>query len=84
MDDATRREILAALAHRQWSGWMEYLFSKCIAVDDGSGNLIIPSDYVQALERQMYTKYTQLSEAEKDLDRKEADKVLEALSLTGG
>ena len=67
MDDATRREILAALAHRQWSGWMQYL---------------IPSGYVQALERQMSTKYTQLTEAEKDLDRKEADKVLAALSLT--
>lgn len=43
---------------------------------------LIPSGYVQALERQMSTKYTQLTEAEKDLDRKEADKVLAALSLT--
>ena len=86
MDDPARREILAALAHRQWSGWMEYLFSKCIVADDGSGNLIIPSGYVQALERQIQTKYAQLTEAEKELDRKEADRVLAvlvALGLTG-
>ncbi len=27
MDETT--EKLAQLAHQQWSGWMEYLFSKC-------------------------------------------------------
>jgi hypothetical protein len=81
MDRATQREILAALAHRQWSGWMQHFFSKCEVGDDGV--LIVPAGYVQALERQMYAKYAQLTEAEKELDRQEADKVLAALNLTG-
>ena len=30
------REILADLCHRQWSGWMKYLFGKGTFNDDGT------------------------------------------------
>lgn len=71
------RELLAALAHKQWSGWMRHLFGKCQKKDDGS--IIIPSAYVKNLKRLMGIPYSELSEDEKDSDREEADKVISAL-----
>ena len=71
------REQLAALAHEIWSGWMDYLFSKCQLRHDGSA--IIPSSAVKRRQRLMITRYTDLPESEKEKDRKEADKFLEIL-----
>jgi hypothetical protein len=68
------REQLASLAHHQWAEWMRYLFSKCD--EDENGNLRIPHGYVENLRRQMETPYAELSEAERELDLKEADRVL--------
>jgi hypothetical protein len=69
------REALAELIHDdQWSGWMNYFTGKCQVNDDGS--LTVPAGYIAALRRQMMTPYHELSEAEKDSDRQEADKVL--------
>ena len=75
------REKLAALCHRQWSGWMEYLFSKSIPYKPGKvqnyeGALIIPKWAVERWKRQMETDYSDLSEEEKESDRKEADRFL--------
>jgi hypothetical protein len=68
------REELAAREHEQWADWMRYFFEKCTAFDDGS--LVAPSAYVAALRRQIDTPYAELSEAEKNADRVEADRVL--------
>jgi hypothetical protein len=68
------RERLAALAHRQWSGWMSYLFGKCRMNDDAT--LTIPAWAVERWQRQMNTSYFDLPEEEKDSDRKEADRIL--------
>jgi hypothetical protein len=70
------RERLADLAHRQWAGWMEYLFSKSHKSVDGS--VTIPALLVERWERQMRTPYAQLSESEQNSDRKEADKFIDA------
>src|SRR6056297_1021793 len=78
------REKLADLCHKQWAGWMEYLFSKCFAevgqFDKDTGNLVIPKWAVDRWRRQMNTPYTELPENEKESDRKEADKFLAMLS----
>lgn len=71
------RERLAALAHAQWSGWMEYLFDKCQMNEDGTAT--IPAWAVERWQRQMRTPYAELPEDEKESDRAEADKVLEVL-----
>lgn len=71
-------EQLADLAHKQWSGWMEYLFSKCTMNDDGT--MTIPKWAVDRWKRQMVTDYIDLSEEEKESDRVEARKVMEVLS----
>lgn len=73
-----REEALAALAHEQWSGWMEYLFDKCEgSYEDGS--LTIPEEYVTRWKRQINTSYAELPEEEKESDRIEARKVLALL-----
>jgi hypothetical protein len=69
-----QREQFAALAHEQWSGWMEYLLSMCIPNTDGS--LTIPPALVERWVRQMNTPYAELPEAEKESDRIEADKMI--------
>jgi hypothetical protein len=72
------REQLAALAHEQWSGWMRYLFEKCYSDHHGMA-VVMPRESADRWRRQMNTPYAQLPEAEKDSDRKEADRVLALL-----
>lgn len=68
------KERLAGYAHAAWSGWMNYMFSKC---EPGpNGTLIIPAWAVERWTRQMTTAYTDLPEEEKRSDRDEADKML--------
>ena len=67
-------EKVAELAHDQWSGWMEYLFEKCSDNEDGSVN--IPLKLVKRWKKQMENNYENLSEEEKDSDRKEAKKFI--------
>jgi len=59
------RQPLADLAHKQWSGWTEYMLRTWSAAS------------VTRWERQIATEYKDLSESEQDSDRKEADRVLE-------
>lgn len=67
------REALAALMHEMRSGWMQYSFW-----DDD--RVVIPAWAVEQWMRQMDTPYAELSEGEKDSDRREADKVLALLN----
>ena len=72
------RESLAELAHEQWSGWMEYLFSKGTFNEDGTWTM--PEWAVNRWVIQMGMPYNRLSEEEKESDRKEADKFLGVIS----
>ncbi len=74
MDEAELVEALAAYAHRAWSGWMHYLWSKC--AKDADGQVVIPRWAVERWERQMWTEYADLPEAEKGSDRAEAVKMV--------
>ena len=73
------KEKLADFAHKSWSGWMAYLFSKSILNKDGS--VTIPKDLVTRWKRQLDTDYNNLSEQEKDSDRKEAEGMIAILAL---
>ena len=64
------KEKLAEQAHISWSGWMKYLFEKSKSNLDGS--YTIPKWAVDRWKRQMKTKYENLTEQEKESDRKEA------------
>ena len=67
-------EGVADLCHRQWAGWMEYLFSKSIRNEDGT--VMIPESLVNRWQRQIATDYKDLSPSEQDSDRKEAKKFM--------
>lgn len=68
-------EALAAYAHEAWSGWMRYLFKKCL--EDSTGRAYeIPLWAVRRWQRQMTTAYADLPEDEKESDRVEARKML--------
>lgn len=76
------REKLAQLAHDQWSGWMEYLFSKGTFNEDGTWTM--PVWAVDRWKRQMKMPYSELSESEQDSDRSEADKFMKVLLTKDG
>lgn len=80
MDNKTKklREELADYAHQAWSHWMKYLFKKSSESEDGV--VIIPDDLVLRWKRQIETQYNDLTEKEKESDRKEADKMLSIIS----
>ncbi len=70
----TTREGLAEYAHKSWTGWMEYLFDKSVANNDGT--VTIPAWAVSRWKRQIETPYADLSAEEKASDRSEADQML--------
>ena len=70
------REQLAAYAHDAWAGWMRYLFSQCLPGHGWQEGVVVPRKALERWRRQMATPYANLSEAEKDSDRREADKML--------
>ena len=69
MIDEDTFEQLAALEHDRWSGWMKYMFA----------NLTLAN--LTRWLRQMETHYSDLSEAEKESDRKEVWRTLEILEM---
>ncbi len=71
------REALAAVQHEIWSHWMAYLFSVCERRSDGS--VVIPPEPAEHWQRQVKAAYDQLSEAEKESDREQADKIIAVL-----
>jgi len=70
-------EACGIVEHESWSGWMNYLFSKCTENDDGS--VTIPTWAAERWKRQASTSYTNLSEQEKESDRVEVRKYLAAI-----
>jgi len=76
------REQLAELAHDQWSGWMEYLFSKSTYNKDGT--VTIPKWAVERWGAQMESSFSGLTEEERDSDRVEADKFLKVFEAFDG
>lgn len=76
------REQLAELEHERWSRWMQHLFSQSTVNADGS--VTIPAWAVERWKRQIEASYAELSEAEKDSDRAEADRTLKLLEELRG
>ena len=71
------RERIASVQHAIWSHWMKYLFTCGTYNLDGSWTM--PKEKVDRWTKQMNTTYQELSEAEKESDRHQADKVIAVL-----
>lgn len=69
-------EILSENEHNRWSNWQKYLHSKCMSSKYG---YIIPKLYVKNLNKLINTKYNDLSEEQKENDRKEVKKILKII-----
>lgn len=67
-------EALAKYAHKAWSGWMKYLFSKSIENPDGS--YTIPKKFANRWKRQMNSSYENLPLKERASDVVEAKLIL--------
>lgn len=78
VDLSAFREKLANVQHQIWAHWMRYLFSVCEHNEDGS--YTIPATMATRWQRQIETDYDKLSDAERDSDREQADKVISVLS----
>jgi len=70
----------AALEHDRWARWQEYMFSQCR--DNDGGGKIVPLDLFLRWTRQINTPYSELSEKEKESDRKETRNYLPLISKT--
>ncbi|MCT4612087.1 MAG: hypothetical protein N4A47_01800 [Clostridia bacterium] len=70
-------EKLADLEHSRWSKWQKYLHSKCVKNEDGS--LTIPKELVERWERQIETSYNELTEKEKESDRRQVRNTINLL-----
>lgn len=73
-------EQLANIEHIRWVKWQKYLHSVCQENKDGS--LTISENSVNRWNRQIETPYTELSEKEKESDRKEVYKTLAEIRKT--
>jgi hypothetical protein len=69
----------ASIEHDRWARWQKHMFSKMVEeerFEEGShfktGNYILPKEFVDRWFRQIDTHYSELSEAEKESDRKES------------
>lgn len=72
-----RNELLekfAALEHERWGRWQSYLHSKLFTLTEYSKNphlKVMPTELISHWEKQIKTPYSNLSEHEKEMDRKE-------------
>lgn len=80
MDDR-ELEAVAAECHKQWAGWAEYMLGKTERLDDDF--LTLEDVWAVRWYKQINTPYADLSESEKESDRREARKILAALKAVG-
>ena len=66
----------AEIEHNRWSRWQSYLFSKSEWTKDG---YLIPKELCFRWQKQIDTPYSELSEKEKESDKKEVENYLPIL-----
>lgn len=66
----------AEIEHNRWARWQSYLFSKSEWTKDG---YLIPKELCFKWQKQIDTPYSELSEKEKESDKKEVENYLPIL-----
>lgn len=75
LSDGKLLELLSDLEHKRWANWQKYVHEKCSKNPDGS--LTIPKESVEWWESEIATPYKDLTEAQKESDRREVREFLE-------
>ena len=71
----------AALEHARWARWQAYLHRKCVEHENGKGEFVcFPAELFRRWERQINTPYEELTEQEKESDRREVREYLPFLT----
>ncbi len=73
IEESELREALSDLEHKQWAGWVESVIKRI--EDEGE----ISKEKIESWKELASTKYEDLTEEMKDLDREFADKTLKIL-----
>lgn len=66
------REQLAAIEHERWADWQRYVHS--VGDRNTDGSLVLPAGVVSGWEQRFSKPYSELTEEEKDSDRREVDR----------
>lgn len=64
----------ADIEHTRWAKWQKYFFSKCsitTSENENNATLVLPLELLKRWKRQIATPYSELSESEKESDRRE-------------
>ena len=73
-------EQISACIHDIWRHWMKYLFSKCKQINiDDSLHVVIPKNYCKLWEYKMNCDYSALKLYERESDKDQAEKIIEAI-----
>lgn len=75
---ASLLEALAAIEHKRWAHWQQYLHSRCVPSQDGG--LKIPAELVARWTAQIKTDYVDLSDDEKESDREQVRSYLPVIA----
>jgi len=67
-------EKLASIQHEIWASWQKYVHNHKLKSDPRSVGFTLSVDDVDRWNRQIITPYSELTEKEKDSDRKQVDK----------
>jgi hypothetical protein len=65
---------LAAIEHERWAHWQRYMHGQASRRDDGT--LILPADLVARWEKQIDTRYADLSADEQESDKEQVERYL--------
>lgn len=75
-------ERLAAVEHARWADWQRYMHS--VATRQADGSLVLPAGRVRSWERQIAMPYSELSERERESDRREVRRYLPIIAAALG
>jgi len=70
----TLTDELAAVEHRRWARWQQYMHNSCERRPDGS--IVVPAKLVERWERQIATSFADLDDGEKESDREQVREYL--------
>ena len=77
---ANLMEKLADIEHQRWADWQQHLHDRCECLEiKGEKNLLINTEDYKRWDMQIHTDYKDLSEEEKESDRKQVRRYLPLL-----